>query len=423
MEPLLYLTHRIPFPPNKGDKVRSYHLLRYLAARYRVYLGTFVDDDADWEHVPAVEALCEKACVRKLVPVAARARSLAGLLTGDPLTLPYYRDRELLAWVANVVADERITRCVIFSSAMARYLDELPGLKKVIDFVDVDSAKWSEYARRRSWPMSWLYRREGEKLLAFERDAARRADAVTFVTAAEAELFRRLAPESADRIRVVENGVDADLFSPAHALPSPYPAGEQPIAFTGAMDYWPNVDAVTWFAREVLPGILAAHPAARFYIVGMKPGPEVNALATERAVRVTGRVPDTRPYLAHARVAVAPLRVARGVQNKVLEAMAMARPVVVSGACATQLDARPGEDLEVAETAVEFARKVIDLLSGGRGDRLGRAARQRVLERYGWQESLARLDPILGARSASPRSDAPPEPAELSSLTSRASSR
>src|SRR5262245_8888900 len=409
MEPLLYLTHRLPFPPDKGDKVRSYHVLRYLAARYRVYLGTFVDDVSDWDHVPHVEALCEETCVRRLVPLVARARSLSGLLTGDALTLTYYRDRELRAWVARVVAREQITRCLVFSSAMSQHVERTTGLRTILDLVDVDSAKWTEYAQRRSWPTSWIYRREGETLLAFERQAARRAEVVTFVTGAEADLFRHLAPEAADRIEVVSNGVDAEFFSPAHALASPYATGEQPVVFTGAMDYWPNVDAVTWFAQAIFPGIVAACPAARFYIVGTRPTPEVRALASDPAVRVTGRVPDTRPYLAHARVAVAPLRIARGVQNKVLEAMAMARPVVLSASCAKGIDARPGDDIEVAENAAEFTHKVVELLASARAELLGHAARRRVLQRYNWHANLARLDVFLGAadaRAASPASTA-----------------
>lgn len=412
MEPLLYLTHRIPFPPNKGDKVRSYHLLKHLAARYRVFLGTFVDDAADLKHVPELGTVCAEACVRRIVPAIARVRSLVGLMTGEPLTLPYFRDRELARWVTRIVEREGIDHCVVFSSTMAQYVEGMPNLRKIVDFVDVDSAKWTDCGARRRWPVSSIYRREGAKLLAFERRIARQVDSALFVTAAEAALFRHLAPESADRVTAMENGVDAAYFSPEHALASPYPAGELPVVFTGTMDYWPNADAVHWFASECLPGILAARPAARFYVVGANPGRAVRALAKHPGVSVTGRVPDIRPYLRHAKVVVAPLRIARGVQNKVLEAMAMARPVVASTACASGLDARPGVDLEVAATPLEFTCTVLELLNGVRAGPLGLAARERVLERYQWPRNLAAIDRLLAGSGN-------PEPA-LSAASRRA---
>ena len=188
----------------------------------------------------------------------------------------------------------------------------------------MDSAKWSQYANSRSWPLSAIFKREGARLLAFERAVANGTEASVFVTPAEAQLFRTLAPECSTRVHHAQNGVDTDYFSPAHELPNPFATDEDAIVFTGAMDYWPNVDAVTWFARDVLPTIATQRPRARFYIVGIAPTPAVQALAQDPRVVVTGRVPDVRPYLKHARVVVAPLRVARGIQNKVLEAMAMA---------------------------------------------------------------------------------------------------
>jgi sugar transferase (PEP-CTERM/EpsH1 system associated) len=381
-----------------------------------------VDDPADREHAAALNAMCAETCIRTIIPPLDRVRSLLALFTGDALTQTYYRDRELAAWVAGVVVRERITRCVVFSSGMAQYVQGLPGLRKVVDFVDVDSAKWAEYAERRPWPVSWIYRREGEKLLAYERRVATRADAALFVTAAEADLFGRLAPECAGHLSVVGNGVDGGFFSPEHGFASPYGAGEQTIVFTGAMDYWPNIDAVSWFARESFPEILAACPAARFCIVGMRPAPVVKALARHPAIRVTGWVPDTRPYLAHARVVIAPLRVARGIQNKVLEAMAMARPVVVSQASARALDVRPGSDVEVAETAGEFARKVLGLLSAEQAPVMGQAARRRVLDRYSWERTFTQLDQILAAVQASPGASSRAASATQPALTARSGS-
>ena len=398
MEPLLMLVHRIPFPPNKGDKVRSFHLLEFLVSRYRVHLGTFVDSRDDLVHVPRLQEFCASFKAVEIRPAVARIRSLAGLLTGEPLTLRYYRNAMLAEWVRSVVRQQQITKAVVFSSAMAPYVYNLAKLRVVVDFVDVDSAKWNQYAQTRPWPLSMIYKREGARLLAFERAVAQRAAASVFVTPAEAQLFRTLAPESAPRVRYSQNGVDTHYFSPEHDLPSPFPPGEDAIVFTGAMDYWPNVDAVSWFAQESLPAIVARRPTARFYIVGVQPTPAVQALARDARIVVTGRVPDVRPYLKHARVVVAPLRVARGIQNKVLEAMAMARPVVVSAAAAGALSAVPATEFEVVEGAPGFIEKTIALMDPERGSSMGRAARQRVLSDYDWTTNLMPFVSLLDER-------------------------
>ncbi|MCX8006348.1 MAG: TIGR03087 family PEP-CTERM/XrtA system glycosyltransferase, partial [Burkholderiaceae bacterium] len=271
-----------------------------------------------------------------------------------------------------------------------QYVLQEGDLPFVADFCDVDSAKWAQYGEAKAWPASWLYRREARRLLAFERAVAARAAATTFVTEAERELFERLAPESAGRLHAVGNGVDADFFAPAAGRRSPFAAHEIPIVFTGAMDYWPNVDAVTWFAREVLPPLAARHPAVRFYVVGMNPAAAVTALADDRRVVVTGTVPDVRDYLQYAQVVVAPLRVARGVQNKVLEAMAMARPVVTTAACAAALHPDARRALLVADDAPAFAERVHQVLAGAVPG-LGERARLAVCARYSWDAHLARF--------------------------------
>lgn len=396
MATLLYLVHRLPYPPDKGDKVRSYHLLQHLAARHRVFLGTFVDDPADLAHVETVRTMCAGVHAVRLAPLRARAASLAALATGEALTLRYYRDAGLARWVRGVVQRERIDAVVAFSSSVVPYAEGL-GLPLIVDFVDVDSAKWSEYAGRHRWPLSWLYRREGERLLAYERAAAARADWSFFATEKEAQLFRRLAPECAGRVEGMDNGVDAARFAPDPARPSPYAPGEIAVAFTGAMDYWPNVDAVCWFAADILPRLRERHPALRFHIVGRNPAPAVRALAGP-AVNVTGTVPDVRPWLQHAAVVVAPLRLARGIQNKVLEAMAMARPVVAASACADALRAAPGRELLTAHDEAGFADQVAALLADApRAAAIGAAARDCVLREYSWGAHLAALDRRLAA--------------------------
>jgi len=404
VENLLLLVHRIPYPPNKGDKIRSYHLLKHLAERYRVHLATFVDDADDWQHVPRVKALCTESHFGALKPRLARIRSLGALLANRSLSLDYYRDRAMQEWVDEVMQRQKIDRILVFSSAMAQYAEKYGDARRVVDFVDVDSDKWRQYAEQKSWPMSWLYRHEARQLLRYERHVARRFDASLFVSQPESDLFRQLAPESAARIGFFNNGVDTEYFSPERVYDSPYAdtgaasglgAGAA-VVFTGAMDYWPNIDAVKWFATEVMPLLRSAHPGIRFFIVGARPSAEVSALASAPDVVVTGTVADVRPYIAHAAVAVAPLRVARGIQNKVLEAMAMAKSVVVSPQALEGIDATPGDELLLAQDAPQFAATVSALLTRANPS-LGIAARARVQRAYSWASNLARIDEQLEA--------------------------
>ncbi|MGG7605439.1 TIGR03087 family PEP-CTERM/XrtA system glycosyltransferase [Massilia sp. BKSP1R2A-1] len=388
MEDLLLLIHRIPYPPNKGDKIRSYHLLKHLARDYRVHLATFVDDADDWQHVPTVEKMCASSHFASLNPTLARVRSLGALVKNRSLSLDYYRDAGMQRWVDQTVAAHKIERVLVFSSAMAQYADKYPNARRVVDFCDVDSDKWRQYADKKSWPMSWLYRHEARQLLSYERQVAREYDASLFVSAPEADLFRQLAPESDARIGFFSNGVDTDYFSPDAAGATPFKEGERAIVFTGAMDYWPNVDAVQWFAADVMPLLRARLPDLTFYIVGARPSPAVLELGKQANIVVTGTVPDVRPYIAHARAAVAPLRIARGIQNKVLEAMAMATPVVVSPQALEGIEAEPGRELVLANDATGFADAVANLLAC-QDNTMGLAARARVERKYSWPSNLA----------------------------------
>ncbi len=400
MEDLLFLAHRIPYPPNKGDKLRSYHVLKHLAKRYRVHVGTFIDDAEDWKHVDTVKALCggETMCL-PLSPRFGKLRSVVGLATGEALALPYYRNARMTRWVEDLVERRRIRRVVVFSSPMAQYVNELDDVERLIDFVDVDSDKWNQYANASGRGMAWLYRREADRLLEFERYSASRAIASVFVTQPESALFRKLAGDLISPVITVENGVDAEYFSPDHGdAPEGWrarrgDAANRSIVFTGAMDYKPNIDAAAWFSREVLPLIRHQLPDATFWIVGARPTAEVRSLARADEIHVTGTVAEVRPYLAHAGVVVVPMRLARGIQNKALEAMAMGAATVVSATSALAINAVPGRDFQLADDADSFARSVIDLLNDPLArDRLGRAGRQAVLENYDWSRNLARID-------------------------------
>ena len=402
MANLLYLVHRLPYPPNKGDKVRSYHLLKHLAAKHRVFLGTFVDDPDDEVHVETVRRMCAGLHVARLRPWLAKLRSLAGLINGQALSLGYYSDASMKAWVTRTNASQKIDATIVFSSTMAQYAPQEPGTSDgplLVDFVDVDSAKWTQYATQRHWPLSWVYAREGRRLLAYERALASRAQHSFFVTRNETSLFTRLAPECAHKVEAMGNGVDADYFSPTFDRPTPFRVDEVPVVFTGAMDYWPNIDAVAWFVSDVLPALRNRRPMLRFYIVGRSPPPAVLALATDSVI-VTGTVADVRPYLQYAAAVVAPMRVARGVQNKILEAMAMARPVVAAHQCVDSIDARPGHDLLAATIASDYVREIEALLmDSARAVEIGSAGRACVLANTSWDAHLKVIDKYLAGSS------------------------
>jgi sugar transferase (PEP-CTERM/EpsH1 system associated) len=401
MQHLLFLTHRIPYPPNKGDKLRSFHMLRYLSEHYRVHLGCFVDDADDLQHRDEVRKYCGETHFAHLSRSQAKLRCLHGLFTGEPLSIPYYRDTGLQTWVDSQFEARTIKHIVVFSSPMAQYVRKRAGARRIADMVDIDSDKWTQYSRGRIWPFSAIYQREGKKLLAYERIVAREFDSTTFVSELEAGMFRSLAPSSEHKITHFNNGVDCEHFSPAREYPNPYAAEERVIVFTGAMDYWPNVDAVCWFAHKVFPAVHRRFPQAKFYIAGSNPARAVTRLAGIPGVVVTGKVEDMRPYLAHAQVAVAPLRVARGVQNKILEAMAMEKPVVASAEAAAALHVRLGEELHAAKDRNEWVALVLSALYGETRT-MGVKARERILSDYSWGASLNRLGGLLkGLRALS----------------------
>ena len=392
MANILYLVHRMPYPPNKGDKVRSFHLLKHLVTQHRVFLGTFVDDEQDWQYMDKLRGLCTEVHAAALNPRLAKLKSLRGLLTGEALSLPFYRNAGLSAWIAQLVATQKIDAVIVFSSPMAQYVKGLSQLPMLVDFVDVDSAKWTDYGRAHAWPMSWLYGREGRALLAFERSSAERAACSFFVTEKEVQLFRELTPGLRAAVEPLCNGVDAEFFSPRADFVSPFACGQIPLVFTGAMDYWPNADAVIWFVAEVLPRLRERWPALHFHIVGRSPTPAVQALAGV-SVSVTGTVPDVRPYLQHASAVVAPLRLARGIQNKILEAMAMGRPVVAAGSCVQAIAALEGQELLAAVEVEDYVLQIDGLLrDAARAAAIGAAGRARVLASYSWKAHLSGID-------------------------------
>ncbi len=391
---ILFLAHRAPFPPDRGDRIRAFNVLRYLAPRAKVHLIAFGD-----EVVP--DGLVDSAT---LIPLrkSRRRAAVEALATGRPISLAAFHDHRFADAVSQCLPRNTIDAIYVFSSQMAQYVPAGFTGRVVMDFVDVDSEKFADYARSARNSRAWLFAREARLLLAHDRAVAARADAALFVSDAEAALFRARGGTGA--ILTVENGIDTRRFDPAAAFDqvrSPTPL----IVFTGQMDYPPNVEAVEWFARDMLPEIHRRHPAAAFAVVGRAPAPAVVGLASIDGVIVTGEVADVRGWIAAAAVVVAPLKLARGIQNKVLEAMAMARPVVASAAAAEGID--HAGTIRVGGDAGGIAAAVADLLDDpAAAGALGIAGRARVEARYAWDARLAPLDGILGLDVTSRRSAA-----------------
>ena len=396
---LLFISHRLLYPPDKGERIRGWALLRHLSASYDIHLGCLADEPVPPGALEALKSRCAEVAVFAMSKRWQKLHALLRLRPGRPLMLDYYHHAGLQGWVNTVLARERIKILYIYSAAMAPYVLGYDRPGRILDMQDIDSEKWTSYAARASWPMRLVWAREGRTLLAFERAAARACDATLLVTEKEAQRFIQLAPESAAKIDWLEHGVDCESFAPGQDFPDPYaglPGAGPDLVFTGNMDYWPNADAMLWFAHDVMPELRRHRPGLRLHIVGANPGADIKGLARLAGISVTGRVADVRPWLAHAALAVAPLRIARGIQNKVLEAMAMGKPVVATSAAFEGIRAEPGRDLLVADGVAETVRCVLEVLEG-RHPGIGAAGRALIEARYSWQSGLARLDHILAA--------------------------
>ncbi|WP_129792844.1 TIGR03087 family PEP-CTERM/XrtA system glycosyltransferase [Sphingosinicella sp. CPCC 101087] len=392
---ILFLAHRIPFPPDRGDKIRSWNLLRALGRIAPVHLACFADDAADAAHLPALREAMGEALGEAHVEVRRTGRAVAGaraLIHGKPASLTLFDSPALRRFVDRLLRSGRIGTVFAFSGQMAQFVPQPLGARFVMDLGDVDSAKFAQYADEGSGPMRWVHRREAGLLFAHEVATAARADVTTFVSEAEAALFRQRT--GLPNIRALSNGIDLGTFGPAAGFERLDPAakGKGPVLlFTGQMDYAPNVDAVRWFAAEVMPLLREA----RFVVAGRNPAPEVRRLESER-VTVTGAVPDIRSWLEAADIVVAPLRIARGIQNKVLEAMAMAKPVVASPAAFEGIEAQAGRDLLVADGAAAMAKAIGALLADREmAGKLGRSARACVEHSYSWEQRLAPLEAMV----------------------------
>lgn len=401
MSGILFLAHRVPFPPDRGDKIRSHHVLRALTGLGPVHVGCFAESAADRDAERDLARLAASWCM----PTRSKPLPLAGgeaLLRHEPVSLAAFRHPALAKWVRRTIEREKIDVIYVFSGQMGQYVpDDWQG-RLLVDLVDVDSAKFEAYARDKRPPMRWIDTREARLLRREEARLAARADRTLLVTEAEAALFRERLPAGTNaRVAVLGNGVDADLFDPARVQPHPDLVGPGPhFTFTGQMDYKPNVDAALCAIERIMPRIRAVHPGAQFHVVGRAPAPELLTHDGANGTRVWGEVADVRPFLAGAAIVMAPLSIARGVQNKVLEAMASQRLTICSTAAAEGIDAVDGEHLLVAHSPEQWAQHVeLGLNNVALRQRIAAAARQQIEDAYSWDSRLApMLELIAGER-------------------------
>ncbi|WP_137679122.1 TIGR03087 family PEP-CTERM/XrtA system glycosyltransferase [Aurantiacibacter suaedae] len=394
---ILFLAHRTPFPPDRGDKIRSHNVLKALAELAPVHVGCLAETDADMAEEKALAGIAASYCMprrTKPLPVA----GVEALLAGSPISLSAFADKKLHRWVHETLATRPIAAIYVFSGQMGQYVPQGWRGRLVVDFVDVDSAKFEAYAAKSGWPMRWVHTREGRLLSEVEAKLATRADCSLLVSEEEAALMRARCP-GVPNIGALRNGIDCAAYDPAKIRPHPElaSAARPHFVFSGQMDYAPNVEAVERFARQIMPAIIARQPKAQFHIVGRAPTPAVRRLAGEPGTKVWGEVPDVRPFLAAASMVVAPLTIARGVQNKVLEAMAMARPVLASPEALVGIDGEPGEHFLRCGSDAEFVARASTLAQdAARAEAIGKAARQLVLDRMSWPAMMAPLADIVG---------------------------
>lgn len=397
---LLYLCHRVPYPPDKGEKIRAFHEIRALSRRHRVHLLTLAD--AEVPDLAPLAQMCDRVEVFPVRRTGAWMRAGLGILTPRPLTLAFFDSAELRQRAGELARSERFDLVVVYGSAMAPYAEPFAeaGVPAVLDMVDVDSSKWAQYSRYAPLPLRPVYALEARRLRKYEASLAGRFERVVLATGNETRQLKGFAPEA--RAVTVPNGVDLDFFRPLDLPRSPHPT----LVFTGQMDYFANVDGMAHFAREVFPRLRQRFPDLELLIVGRSPAPAVRALDELPGVHVTGAVGDVRPFLARAWAFVAPLRIAQGVQNKVLEAMAMNVPVVCTDRVLAGLSEggfRHGRDLLAATGDQGLEDSLASLL----GDAQARAhlaenARRRLSIAYRWTVNMDRFEEILAGAVRKP---------------------
>jgi sugar transferase (PEP-CTERM/EpsH1 system associated) len=384
---ILFVTHRFPYPPDKGDRIRTYHFIRFLSKYHQVYLASLADESVSLEAQRHLEQLCAQVLI---VPVSKSRwlRAGASLVRGQSASIGAFHSKQLLDALSDWHARYSFDMTLASASSIAWYLQIPPmrNVPSVVDLMDVDSQKWLDYAQASTWPKSWLYRREGKALHRAEQDISYWAKQVLLVSDAETKLFEKIAPDA--NPVTITNGVDLDFFSPSDLTPK-----TDTCVFVGALDYRPNVDAAIWFGRSVWPNLHAQRPNAEFRIVGRNPVAAVCDLANIPGIKLIGQVPDVRPYVRRSTTVIVPLRLARGIQNKVLEAMALGKPVVASPQACAGLRADVSSPVIQARSSDEWETALLDLWSNDdRAAAVGDSSRYYVEKYYRWERCL---EPLL----------------------------
>lgn len=399
---LFFVSRRVPFPPDRGDKIAVYNQIRHLAQAHEVHVFCLADGQEDIANVAGLQDCAASVTAVPVSPVHGRLRAFRALLGTEPLSVAMLHEAKLHGLIRRGVAELRPDLIIVYSSNMAQFAEPFAHIARIMQFADLDSRKWRDYAVRTAPPMRWVYALEARRLLEYERRIAREFSYSLVCTVAEAEDFHALIPDRS--VTIVRNGVDLAYFRAAGVAKRP-----GSLVFTGVMNYAPNVDAVRWFCADIMPLIRKDVPEVTLTICGSRPTRSVRRLAEVPGVSVTGPVPDVRPYLDQAEVFVAPLRLARGIQNKVLEAMAMGLPVVASCAAWRPTEIPQGEGIVGADAPGDFAAHIVRLLRDLRyREVMGQRARDTVERSYGWAAQLAALDCVI-AKLAATRScpDAP----------------
>jgi sugar transferase (PEP-CTERM/EpsH1 system associated) len=387
---VLFLCHRFPYPPRSGANVRAFHIIRHLSATgHDVTVASLARSSREEQEASGIARYCRHyEMVRVHEPMQA-ARMLMRLPTATPSTMGFFYSPALARRVRELLAGDRFDLIYAYCSSMAQYVAGIRGTPKILDFLDMDSQKWLDYARFKSFPLAAGYWLEGKKLEREEKRVAREFDLCTTITRTEWETLESYGTGAATDW--FPNGVDSDYFSPGAET---YDADA--ICFVGRMNYYPNQECMVDFCTNVLPRIRARRPQVKLLIIGAEPSRAVRRLADLSGVTVTGSVPDVRPYLRRSALMVAPLNIARGIQNKILEAMAAGVPVVASRVAAGGVDAVPDEHFLVAGTHEEYARCALRILEDAAfRQQLSAAGRKRMLSHHSWERAMRRLDAII----------------------------